>query len=206
MDLRQRLYISKDKALKGSSNLFISKTRLQIRNLPRKEFYEPELKELMRVVCEEWSKTLSAKDKALKFKNKKLIAHVKVMRDEQKQDPLTNQNLPSGLAFVEFANEEVAMFAVRYLNNFEVVPTKGLIVDFSMEDQRALFKRKEKIERWRQIAKDKKKEEDEQMEEVKPAYKSNEPLDLGEYLKSKKNIQEVTKEAKKEGKRESKSK
>ena len=59
MELRQRLYISKDKALKSSSNLFISKTRLQIRNLPRKEFFEKELKELMRVVAEEWSQTLT---------------------------------------------------------------------------------------------------------------------------------------------------
>lgn len=28
MDLRQRLYIAKDKALKASSNLYVSKTRL----------------------------------------------------------------------------------------------------------------------------------------------------------------------------------
>jgi len=28
LELRQRLYMSKDKALKGSTNLFISKTRL----------------------------------------------------------------------------------------------------------------------------------------------------------------------------------
>ena len=40
MDLRQRLYISKDKALKASTNLYISETRLQIRNLPRREFFE----------------------------------------------------------------------------------------------------------------------------------------------------------------------
>ena len=44
MDLRQRLYISKDKALKASTNLYISTTRLQLRNLPRREFFEPEMK------------------------------------------------------------------------------------------------------------------------------------------------------------------
>ena len=52
------------------------------------------------------------------------------------------------------------MFAVRYLNNLEIVNKKGLIVDFSMEDQRALFKRKEKIDRWRKIAKDQKIEKE----------------------------------------------
>ena len=45
-DLRQRLYISKQAALKASTNLYVSKTRLQIRNLPRREFFEPELKQL----------------------------------------------------------------------------------------------------------------------------------------------------------------
>ena len=44
MDLRQRLFISKDKALKASTNLYVSSTRLQLRNLPRREFFEPELK------------------------------------------------------------------------------------------------------------------------------------------------------------------
>ena len=53
---------------------------------------------------------------------------------------------------------------MRYLNNLEIVANKGLIADFSMESQLALFKRKEKIEKWRNIAKEekvKKKEEKE---------------------------------------------
>lgn len=84
LELRQRLYISKDKALKASTNLFISHTRLQLRNLPRKSFYEKELKELGRAVAEEWSKTLSPEDKSSFYTKKKLVSHVKVMRDEQK--------------------------------------------------------------------------------------------------------------------------
>ena len=90
------------------------------------------------------------------------------MRDE-KEDKQTGEKLPSGQGFVEFSNEDLAYFAVRYLNNFEIVPTKGLIVDFSMEDQRALFKRKEKIERWRKIAQEKKdQQKDEEPEDSKP--------------------------------------
>jgi len=80
------------------------------------------------------------------------------MRDEQKTDT-AGVALASGQAFVEFLDEDLALFAVRYLNNFEILRARGLIADFSMEDQRALFKRKEKIDRWRQIAKDKKNEE-----------------------------------------------
>lgn len=62
MEQREKLYVSKQKALKASTNLFISKTRIQMRNLPRRDFYEKELKELMRVVAEEWSKTLTPEE------------------------------------------------------------------------------------------------------------------------------------------------
>jgi len=159
-EMRQRLYISKNSALKNSTNLFISKTRIQVRNLPRREFDVKEVKELMRVVAEEWSKTLDKDECKTKYKGKKLVTHIKVMKDGEKTDTETGAALSNGIAFVEFSNEELALFAVRYLNNYELVPTKGLIADFSMEDQRALFKRKEKIERWRNIAKENKHQQD----------------------------------------------
>lgn len=156
MELRHRLYIAKDKALKQSTNLYISKTRLQIRNLPKRDFFEAELKEFMRVVAEEWSKTLSSEDNKQLYDNKKLISHVKVMRDEQKADSVSGESLASGQAFVEFKSPELALFAVHYLNNLTILGSKGLIVDFSMEDQRALFKRREKIEKWKNLANEKK--------------------------------------------------
>jgi hypothetical protein len=53
---RQHLLDEKEKALGKSTNLFVSKKRIQIRNLPKKEFYEGELKELMMVVIDEWLK------------------------------------------------------------------------------------------------------------------------------------------------------
>ena len=112
------------------------------------------------------------------------------MRDDQKTDT-EGEKLPTGQAFVEFANPDLALFAVRYLNNMEIVPTKGLIVDFSMEDQRALFKRKEKIERWRKIAKEKKAEEEpKQKTNVSKLVHapSNEPIDLGELHKKKDHV------------------
>lgn len=63
---------------------------------------------------------------------------------------------------------------------------RGLVVDFSMEDQRALFKRKEKIEKWRKIAKEIKYEAAAEAKPVKrSAPVSSEPLDLGAYWKHK---------------------
>lgn len=88
----------------------------------------------MRVVAEEWSKTLTHLEKLQHYRFKKLITHVKIMKDEQKTDSVTGDPLPSGQAFVEFSNADLALFAVRYLNNMEIVPKQGLVVDFSMED------------------------------------------------------------------------
>ena len=50
----------------------------------------------MNVVAQEWSKTLDKESQKLHFKNKKLISHVKIMRDEQKQDTETGDSLASG--------------------------------------------------------------------------------------------------------------
>ena len=76
------------------------------------------------------------------------------MRDDEKTDD-SGEQLASGIAFVELKLEPLALYVVRYLNNLELAgKSRGLIVDFSMEDQRALFKRKEKIEKWRKVAKE----------------------------------------------------
>jgi hypothetical protein len=56
---RQRLQDEKDKALSKSTNLFISRKRISIRGLPRRDFVEKELKELMLVVIDEWLKSVN---------------------------------------------------------------------------------------------------------------------------------------------------
>ena len=90
------------------------------------------------------------------------------------------------MAFVEFKSEALALYAVRFLNNMELTgKNRGLVVDFSMEDQRALFKRKEKIEKWRKIAKEIKYEAAAEVKPVKRSAPSKEPLDLGAYWRNK---------------------
>ena len=54
---RQRLMDEKDKALSKSTNLFVSRKRITLRNLPKRDFLEKELKELMLVVIDEWLKS-----------------------------------------------------------------------------------------------------------------------------------------------------
>lgn len=48
---------------------------------------------------------------------------------------------------MEFADEALALYALRYLNNMELVQGKGLIADFALEDARVLHKREQRRER-----------------------------------------------------------
>jgi RNA recognition motif-containing protein len=74
--------------------------------------------------------------------------------------------LSSGLAFVEFTDHDLALFALKYLNNLQL-SNRGLVVDFALEDARKMFKRKMKIEKFAKIAEDKRKEARNQRREEK---------------------------------------
>lgn len=90
------------------------------------------------------------------------IKQIKVLRDETKQhlSEATGEmlKLSSGLAFCEFSDPAIALYAVRYLNNLQLSGNRGLIVDFALEDARKMFKRKMKLEKFAKIADEKKKE------------------------------------------------
>jgi RNA recognition motif-containing protein len=133
------LYIAKDAALKKSPNLSVSLVRLQVRNLPKKDFYEPELRALMITVMD----AFKAANLTVKESAKKLITQTKILRDAEKtvQVDTSNKDLKgdlgtsfkasSGLAFVELSSAEAALFTVRYLNNMQLT-SRGLIVDFCL--------------------------------------------------------------------------
>ena len=116
-------------------NLFISNSRVSLRNLPKKEFYEKELKDLMNLVVEEYMKTKKLDETQIKYEltHKKFIKQVKVLRSEQKKDKDGNE-LPSGIGFAEFYDNKITEYAINYLNNLELITDKGLIVDYSLED------------------------------------------------------------------------
>ena len=157
---RQRLLDEKEKALSKSTNLFVSRKRIQIRGLPRRDFFEGELKELMMVVIGEWIKTKDPNaDTSLttKSQKKKYLKQVKILRDENKVDQ-DGEKLPSGLGFAEFEDEALALFAIRYLNNMELTANKGLIADYSLEDARVIHKREQRFERIKKVNLDKKRE------------------------------------------------
>lgn len=67
--------------MKKSPNLSVSPVRLQIRNLPKKDFFELELRALMMTVMEAYK----AANPTVKLASKKLIKQTKVLRDGEKQ-------------------------------------------------------------------------------------------------------------------------
>ena len=113
-----------------------------MRNLPKRSFYEDELRELMITVMDAYK----VKNTGITTASKKLLRQVKVMRDQEKEAKATeegaeNLKLASGLAFVELMSADVALFTVRYLNNMQLTG-RGLIVDFCLEDARKMHHRK----------------------------------------------------------------
>lgn len=111
----------------------------------------------MLVVIDEWLKSRK-EDPQTKSQKKKLLKQVKVLRDEQKLDTATGEKLASGIGFAEFDDEALALFAIRYLNNMELVPTKGLIAEYSLEDARALHLREKRMDRQKKANDDRKRE------------------------------------------------
>ena len=93
MEQRRRLFIEKDNALKKSPNLSVSQVRLQLRNLPKKEFHEPELRELMVAVVEAYKENEEQETGSpVKMPRiKSLIRQIKVLKDVDKTfvDPET---------------------------------------------------------------------------------------------------------------------
>ena len=158
LEQRRRLFIEKDTALKKSPNLSVSELRFQLRNLPKKEFHEAELRELMVAVVDAYKEQPNFTKKMPKIKT--LIRQVKVLKDVDKTfvDPETQKvtNMSSGLAFAEFTDPDLSLFAVRYLNNMQLAGNRPLIVDFALDDARKVQKRAQKLEKHQRLAMEKK--------------------------------------------------
>jgi len=141
LEQRQLLFTAKDSALKKSPNLSVSRVRMQIRNLPKRDFFETELRELLVKVIESYNK---AHPKQKELRAKAAIRQVKILRDQEKTYSAESGEvlkLSSGLAFGEFAEAKIATYAVRYLNNLQLGANRGLVVDFALEDARKMHKR-----------------------------------------------------------------
>jgi nucleolar protein 4 len=139
LELLRQDYESRKQQLRNT-NYFVSRTRLNIRNLPR----TIEAKELRQLLSKHTREYLKKHPELLDreaFGKYGPIKNVKLLTD--------SAGTPKGFAFVEFVSHELALNGLRSLNNNPTIfgPSKRLIVSFAVESMNAV----QKLERLRQL-------------------------------------------------------
>ncbi|KAJ8903256.1 hypothetical protein NDN08_004365 [Rhodosorus marinus] len=146
MDLEKRRKAEKEKIKKLTSNpnIYVSKTRLNVRNLP----LDVEVKAL---------KQMFAKAGNVPLKG---ITSCKIVRDEARKDS-SGTPRSKGYGFISFAEHEAALNALRMVNNNpkalatyledsnEAHNERRLIVEFSLEDARKVLILNKRLEKMR---------------------------------------------------------
>lgn len=138
-DIEKRISAARMKREKlKNPNVFISTTRIMIRNLP-KSVDEKRLKKISKRILEKNFEDLE---------KKKVFTQIKVLREKEKLDKLGNLR-SKGYAFIECEDHEHAKTLLDQLNNNTSVfgPNNKPIVEFSLEDHRKLRLKKLKEER-----------------------------------------------------------
>jgi len=177
LEQRQRLYMEKDKALKANPNLSVADKRVQLRNLPRKNFFEAELKELMNAVFKDYfDRNVPADQRKKNWQQpslKKFCKQVKVMRDGEKTEINATtkevEKQASGIAYAEFSDHKYALHVVQFLNNMQLTDNRGLIVDFALDDVRKVKQRDAKMDKQQEKAKEIFKEKSNKRKEARKA-------------------------------------
>lgn len=157
-------YSQRKKLLETNPALFVSKTRLSIRNLPltieEKElktkiresvikFYE-QVEQGIRKGLDERTiqEELESGLKPPNSKRKINIKQVKILRSLDRIDPKTNKPRSKGFGFIEFESHADALVCLRFMNNNEEVfgdKRKRPVVEFSVENRNILRRRDEKM-------------------------------------------------------------
>ena len=129
-DIQKRRRAKEEQAMKlKNPNFFISKTRLQVRNVPP----AMDQKQLKRVFFD------AVKQRATRANPR--VTHAKLLFDPTRPDE-NGKPRSRGIGFVEFAEHEHALAALRALNNNPTTFTsqRRPIVEFAVEDARAVRK------------------------------------------------------------------
>ena len=129
---------SKSQKLKKNPNIFVSRTRILIRNLP-KSLTSQELKSAIRLFILQFAPELD---------KKKLFSQVKIPLDATRPDSEGNPR-SKGFGFVEFKEPELALRFVRKLSESPQLfsKKKPVIVEFALDDVRMMRLRELRLER-----------------------------------------------------------
>ncbi|RHZ58172.1 hypothetical protein Glove_375g98 [Diversispora epigaea] len=140
--------------LSKNPNLYISKIRLSIRNIPRM-IDELKLKHLGKEAIKKFKvevkngerNDLSESEKKEGWDKFVHIKQAKIVRSKDKIDPATQKLRSKGYGFLEYSEHSHALAALRYLNNNPEIfgDSKRLIVEFSVENTIIVKNRVEKL-------------------------------------------------------------
>ncbi|KAF8955152.1 RNA recognition motif-containing protein [Entomortierella lignicola] len=178
---RQASFSARRALLARNPSLFISKTRLSIRNLPLK-MDEKELRKLGVQAIQKFKNEvkegkrahLSQDEMAEGWDKRVFVKQAKVVRSKDRVDASTQELRSKGYGFLEYSTHAHALAGLRWLNNNPSLfgEKKCLIVEFSVEN---VMVNKQRSEReTRRIAKRKKGddgEDDEEQQEEEQEHK-----------------------------------
>ena len=155
---RERIIEIKKNNFFANPNYHVSDTRLSLRNFD-KSVNENDIKSAM---IETVNKNEEIK---AKYKNIKMFKQIKLLREDDDKSKC--------VAFVECANEHLAKFIISQMSGMKLKPKskKGLIIDFALDDFRKRAQRERKLERIKQMRKERKKAKSEDIAKNKETEK-----------------------------------
>ncbi|KAG2186530.1 hypothetical protein INT44_002754 [Umbelopsis vinacea] len=151
---RQMSFAARKKLLATNPALYISKTRLSIRNLPLKTD-DKDLKQIgfecitkFKTETKTGQRTdLSPDEKAEGWSFKPFVKQAKIIRSKDRVDSATQKLRSKGYGFLEYRTHSHALAALRYLNNnSKVFPgdPRRLIVEFSVDNKDVVERRSQR--------------------------------------------------------------
>ncbi|KAI0244823.1 RNA recognition motif-containing protein [Massospora cicadina] len=166
LERRKASYDLRRKQLQANPSLFISKTRLSVRNLPL-DLDDKGLKALVISALDYFKSEvrdgrrqhLSDKEKEEGWDKKLRIVQAKIVRTKEKVDLATGKEKSTGFGFVEVGHHAHALAILRYLNcNPNVFPSQSaqstvtgkgrlLTVEFAIENKLVVKRREERKKR-----------------------------------------------------------
>jgi nucleolar protein 4 len=147
LEARHASFAARKRLVDRNPDLYISKTRLSIRNLPL-HVMELELRKTCVSAVEQFKNQvkqgirthLTKEEQEQGWDKKARIVQVKVEKSKDRMDAKTGKLRSKGYAFVEWSSHAHALAMLRYMNgNVDVFKSgKSLIVEFSLENTKVI--------------------------------------------------------------------
>ncbi|RKP11822.1 hypothetical protein BJ684DRAFT_12385, partial [Piptocephalis cylindrospora] len=155
LEIRKRdaSFTARKKLLANNPDLYVSKKRLSIRNLPvrvdddgLRKLATSAIDKFKAQVREGVREHLSPSEREEGWDKRARVTQAKVIRSKDRVDAASGLSRSKGYAFVEFTTHSHSLAALRYLNNNPDLfgDPKRLLVEFSLENSQVVKRREER--------------------------------------------------------------